>query len=188
MSTDGFSTIKVAPHPATHLQASLPKKKSYLPPSMRKGEDQVEPTFDGKNFPSLSNIVVAKDSANLCSPSLNYLSKIKEAEARREEESFYDPEKIASMTVRQLVREGWLIINRDGTFIEETAASASPIEHSITTPPYDSKPAFPFHPDPTRRRILVKKPSYTDLYDIDYDEYDGAVVPMIDEEDDESSV
>jgi hypothetical protein len=51
-----------------------------------------------------------------------------------------------------------------------------------------SKGAFAFPPD-SRRRLMSKKMSYTDLYDIDFEEGEtGAMALSIDDDDDESSV
>jgi len=182
MADESFSTIYVAPHPATFLQPSISKKKSYVPPKMRAADEKAEPTFDVKNFPSLSPLAPTKDFP---SSGLNYLSKMKEAEARQLEEAFYDPEKIASMTIKQLVKEGWLVVNADGTFIgDQSPVSLSPMTFDMNS---QKPPRLPFHSDFTRRRLMSKKPSYTDLYEMDFDDSEGAIVPMI-EEDDDSSV
>jgi hypothetical protein len=153
------------------------KKKAYIHKSQRPVE---EPQLDmsDKSFPTLGGVASAK------APALNFLSKIKEAEANREE-AFYDPEKIASMTVSQLVKEGWLVINKDGTFLDDRKPIL-PLTHNVTTPPYTKSP-FPFHPESPRRRVISKKPSYTDLYDVDYEDLEGATVPCV-EDDDVSSV
>jgi hypothetical protein len=177
MADAAFSTVNVAPHPATYIPQPMLKKKAYVHSSQRPVE---EPRLDmsDKNFPTLGGAPSAK------APTLNFLSKIKEAEANREE-AFYDPEKIASMSVNQLIKEGWLIINRDGSLTGDKKPIL-PTTHTVTTPPYTKSP-FPFHPDSSRRRVLSKKPSYTDLYDMDYEDLERATVPCV-EDDDVSSV
>ena len=110
---------------------------------------------------------------------LNYLSKVKEAEAKREEESIYDHTRVASMTKKQLIKEGWAIVNK--TVIEYDDTRGRPKLDTASSEMQISP--LPFHPDSPhlKRKVITSRPSYTDLYDIDYEnDNTGAIVPVYD--------
>jgi len=188
MATNEASTITVGPHEATFIPKPIVKKKAYVPPGKREVGEQPELKMDDKTFPSLNTQFVPLNAP----PPLNYIKRIKAAEAKRdaeaEEESLaYDSTKFATMTKKQLAKEGW-------EFIAKNSGAESPprgeAPEEVYSPNSTAKQALPIHPDMYRRRLVSKKPSYTDLYDLDYSDSHGAVVPTIhDEEDDgESSV
>jgi len=117
---------------------------------------------------------------------MNFLTTIKEAELKREEDSIYDAEKIASMNINQLKKEGWMTVKKSGS---STDIPLLPLKQGSPSPNITDKPTFPFPPDLQRRRVITKKASYTDLYDIEYDDTEtGAMALAIDEDDGESSV
>ena len=184
MDEQSFSTINVAPHPATYIPAPLPRKKAYMAPGQR-DPSTTEIKLDARNFPSLGAKAPVLNSA---ASKMNFLTRVKDAENKREDDSIYDAEKIASMTVAQLIREGWLLVNKDGTFLDDQKNPILPVTNPLPSPITMSKGAFAFPPD-SRRRLMSKKMSYTDLYDIDFEEGEtGAMALSIDDDDGESSV
>jgi len=186
---ESFSTLTVAPHPATYIPQPIHKKKSYVPPKKREAEPpSYVPIMDSVNFPSLNT-----SPLKACAPApLNYLSKIKEAEAKREEDSLYNPATIALMTRNQLIKEGWAILNKESNFTDGDMSALIPPLDDIYAPLTIQKPAFPLHPDsPRRRRLVSQKSPHVEMYDIDFNDTDnGATVPILDDEwdDGESSV
>jgi hypothetical protein len=172
MNSDEFSRIGVSPHPATYIPQPSSKKR-YVPPMKRDLHDTDPPSMDLLTFPSLNTT----RQANNPPVPLNFLSKLKEAEAKREEESIYDLTRNASMTKRQLLKEGWAIVTRAGVEYDDTIPLLKGKTSEIKTSP------LPFHPDSPRprRKIMTSMLSYTDLYDIDYENDDtGAIVPVYD--------
>jgi len=171
MNCETPSTINVAPHPATYMPLP-PPKKGYVPRMKRDPNDIEPPSMDLLTFPSLNT----KFPVSHPLTPLNYLSKVKEAQEKRED-NIYDHTKIASMTKKQLQKEGWATVTRNGVEGDDMKPLLS------TEPTYVSDEqlsSLPFHPDSPRlrRKVMVSPRSYTDLYDIDYQDGEiGAVVP-----------
>ena len=152
---ESISTLMVEPHPATFIPIPLAKKRNYVPAKQRESSSgPIEPIMDDRNFPTLAVKVPA-----YCPPigTLNYLKKIKEAEVKRKEDT------ITPMSTDEQM---------DHKKVNDT--SPNPL----------MKSALPWHPDSRKRRILTKKPSYTDLYDMNFDDCEkGAMVPTLDDDD-----
>ena len=174
MADDSFSTINVAPHPATYIPQPMAKKKEYKPPNKRDLTVQIP---NMKDFPALSVSHVVSPIVPLTP--MNFLTKLKGNEEKREDEGFYDPDKIATMTTTQLIKEGWYIINN----LKNTNQPTLPIIVPTSLSPIATNTCvFPFPPELPRRRMISKKLSYTELYEMDYEDELGAQVPILNDE------
>jgi hypothetical protein len=159
MAEPAFSTISVAPHPATYIPQPLGKKKGYQHASQRDLTVQIP---NMKDFPILS-----KTPVTFVTTPLNFLTKLK-GEDKSEQES----QDIASMTLKELIKDGWSSTRTKESFVKNP---------SLHSPIYTKETCFPFPPEMSRRRIISKKPSYVDLYDMDFEDDLGAQVPILNE-------
>jgi len=165
------ASLAVGQHPASYIPPPMVKRKTYAHPTER----MPLPKMDDKNFPTLG----MKPSANSAqAPHMNFLSKVKGDDVKEE-----DALDIARKTMDQLIKEGWAII-KDGAVLHD-GKPILPVAYETTN---TSRAPLPYHPESVRRHMIYKKPSYSNLYEIDYDNMNGAVVPFFEEDDGESSV